>query len=348
MCSSNANPSISLLWKGGNHMIPKTYEFKSIFAQEINRFIQYKENNGYDKRTIRTRLIAFDRFCIKNDIKTLTFTKDHATQWLKKGENECYTSHYARINASRQFLTYLSNKGYDIYVVRNIKYKNTDFTPHIYTDDEVSRYFRAVDGFSSQRNKLDSIQYPVLFRILYCCGTRINETLGIRKKDVDLDKGIICLNETKNNKQRYIVLGDDLAILLNEYANKRFYMLNDEDYIFTNMNGGRLSTDTLYKRHRDFLLHAGITYYGNGNGPRIHDWRHHMAVYSFKKLSDSGVDMYVALPVLSAYLGHKTIYATERYIRLTLQLFPYIEEKFHLKIDQIFNERIGGENDEDN
>ena len=223
-----------------------------------------------------------------------------------------------------------------MFVVRDIKYKGTDFQPHIYTDTEVKKYFMAVDSYYSGKNRKDAIQYPVLFRIIYCCGTRINETLGIRKKDIDLSKGIILLNETKNDKQRYVVMGDDLLFLVNEYADKCFYLLDDDDYIFTNVNGGRLDEKTVYEKHREFLFHAGIPYLGDGNGPRIHDWRHHMAVYSFKQMTDSGLDMYVALPILSTYLGHKTIFATEKYVRLTLQLFPYIEEKFHLMVDRIF------------
>ena len=69
-----------------------------------------------------------------------------------------------------------------------------------------------------------------------------------------------------------------------------------------------------------------------------------MAVYSFKQLTDSGLDMYVALPILSAYLGHKTIFATEKYVRLTLQMFPYIEEKFRDAAERIFG---GGDVDEE-
>ena len=88
--------------------------------------------------------------------------------------------------------------------------------------------------------------------------------------------------------------------------------------------------------HRLFLNRAGIPYIGGGNGPRIHDFRHHMAIQSFKQMIDSGLDMYVALPILSTYLGHKTIFATERYIRLTMQIYPYIEEKFHKSVDYIF------------
>lgn len=81
-----------------------------------------------------------------------------------------------------EVLKYLSIKGYDVYVVRDIKYKGTDFQPHIYTDTEVKNYFLAGDIHYSIINRKDAIQYPVLFRILYCCDTRINEALGIRKK----------------------------------------------------------------------------------------------------------------------------------------------------------------------
>ena len=94
-------------------------------------------------------------------------------------------------------------------------------------------------------------------------------------------------------------------------------------------------------------MKAGIPYLGDGYGPRIHDWRHHMAVYSFKQLADSGLDMYAALPILSTYLGHKTILATEHYVRLTMELFPYIEERFRKKVDQIFGSLGGGVLNED-
>lgn len=312
------------------------YELASVFSDEIQNYVEDKNNAGYKGENFRRNLISFDKFCVAQDIKTPVFTIAHATKWLEKRDSEAHTTHYSRINASKHFLTYLSIKGYDVYVVRDVKYKGTDFQPHIYTDSETEEYFLAVDNYSSSANRKDAIQYPVLFRILYCCGTRINETLGIKKEDIDLEKGIIRLNEAKNDKQRYVVVGDDLLTLLREYANKCFYLLGDKDYIFTNSNGGRLDEKTIYEQHREFLFQAGIPYLGDGEGPRLHDWRHHMAVYSFKQLTDSGLDMYVALPILSTYLGHKTIFATEKYVRLTMQLFPYIEEKFRCLVDKVF------------
>ena len=318
--------------------------FASIFASEMVAYLQHKVSSGYKEKSFVYHLRNFDRFCLDRALITPSFTRELADEWIKRRKSEASTTHYARINAIKQFLIYLANKGCDVFVTRDIAFKQTSFQPHIYTADEIQKYFSVVDTFDSSRNKKDRIQYPVLFRLLYCCGTRINETLGIRKQDVDLDAGIIKLFETKNNCERYIVLGDDLASLMRQFASRCFYLLNEEDYIFTSANGGRLSGDSIYQHHRLFLKKAGIPYLGDSQGPRIQDWRHTFSVNSFKQMADAGTDLYVALPILSAYLGHKTIYATERYVRLTMNIFPDIEKKFKEKTNLVFGE-VDHEND---
>ena len=57
-------------------------------------------------------------------------------------------------------------------------------------------------------------------------------------------------------------------------------------------------------------------------------------------MADSGMDMYVALPILSTYLGHSTIMATERYLKLTLELFPEIRDKMEQSMDEVFGEAV--------
>jgi len=310
--------------------------YTSVFADEIHKYLDYKVSSGFKEVSYRCALKAFDQFCAEHGIASPMFTREHADEWIKKREDEANTTHYSRVNTIKNFLLHLNKKGFDVVVTRDVKHKQTQFQPHIYNKDEVIRYFEAVDTFDCARCKKDKIQFPILFRILYCCGTRINETLGIRKQDVDLEDGIIRLFETKNNCERYIVLGDDLLSLVRQFASKCFYLLDDEDYIFTSQNGKRLQGDAVYDRHRLFLKKAGIPYIGNGNGPRVHDWRHTFSVYSFKQMIDAGLDMYVALPILSAYLGHKSIGATEQYVRLTMSIFPYIEEKFRNKLEKVF------------
>ncbi|MBE0451630.1 MAG: tyrosine-type recombinase/integrase [Clostridia bacterium] len=318
--------------------------FSSSFSSEMYHYLDDRVASGYKEHSFYCPLRKFDRFCCKEGITEPIFTTEDAAHWLVREVTESDTTHYRRINSIKQFLIYLSRKGFDVFVVRDIRYRPTDFQPHIYNDDECRRYFTAVDTYSSSKNKKNAIQYPVLFRILYCCGTRLNETLRIRKQDIDLDSGIIKLNETKNGCERYIVLGDDLIDLMKQFADKCFYLLAQDDYIFTNAIGKRIDGKTIYLAHRMFLEKAGIPYIGGGFGPRVHDWRHHMAVRSFKQMIDAGLDMYVALPILSTYLGHKTIFATERYVRLTMQVYPYIEAKFRESVDYIF----GGTSNENN
>ena len=309
--------------------------FQSAFDTEMNSYLDYQTAAGRKENSFYSRLRIFDRFCVEHGASEPSFSKEAAAMWTQKRDNEATTTHYSRVNAIKLFLIYLSKKGYDVFITRDVKFRTTGFQPHIYTDDEIRRYFREADAYTCSRNRKTAIQCPLLFRLLYCCGTRINETLGIRKCDIDLQGGVIKLFETKNDCGRLVVLGDDMNDLMRRFADKCFYLLEDEEYIFTDANGSRLSGDTIYKIHRELLRRTGIPFHGAANGPRLHDWRHTMAVRSFKQMVDAGMDMYVALPILSTYLGHKSIYATERYVRLTMSIYPYIEERFGAKAEKI-------------
>lgn len=317
--------------------------FHSIFADEINQYLDYKIASGFSEKSFSIILKSFDDFCSRRGIDSISFTRSDADAWAEKRKTEATTSHYARVNKIKKFLEYLNLKGYDVYLMHDVFFKATDFQPHIYTDDEILRYFQAVDTYHSEWNRMEEVQLPVLFRLLYCCGTRINETLGIKKSDVDLENGIIKLIETKNDCERYIVLNDGMKHLMQRYADKTFYLIGDSDYIFLSHAGERRRGRRIYDIHRMILKRAKIPFLGDGNGPRLHDWRHTFAVHSFKQMVDSGIDMYVALPILSTYLGHKTIYATERYVRLTMSLYPYIEERFSQRFTDIFGKEAAYE-----
>lgn len=187
------------------------YGYVSGMADEMTLYIDYKVRSGFMEKSYIHRMRKFDRFCAARGITDISFTEDDSRAWGEKRPDEAEYCHYDRINLVKNFMIYLSRKGYSVYIPKDIKSLPSTFTPHIYTDDEISRYFEAVDTYDPKcGNRKNRIQLPVLFRILYCCGTRLNETLGIRKKDVDLKAGIIALRETKNNNTRYIVVSDEL------------------------------------------------------------------------------------------------------------------------------------------
>jgi len=54
-----------------------------------------------------------------------------------------------------------------------------------------------------------------------------------------------------------------------------------------------------------------------GKLPRIHDVRHTFCTMSLNRMLASGMSLYVAVPILAAYVGHVNLCDTERYIHLT-------------------------------
>ena len=99
--------------------------------------------------------------------------------------------------------------------------------------------------------------------------------------------------------------------------------VNDSDgYFFISPNGAFCRAGSVYCWFRRVLAKCGIQHVGNHQGPRVHDLRHTFAVHSLMKMAKSGHDLYYMLPLLSTYMGHKSIGATERYVRLTHEMHP--------------------------
>lgn len=315
-------------------------DYSSVFSNELTNYVEFKSALGFKKESFYEDLHSFDLFCKRENLKEIYFSEDLAVRYLNSLKNLKSTTRYHRFNSARNFLLYLCRKGINVYVPDNIKFKQTDFKPHIYTDQEITLYFEVLDNlhFSSY---IYELQFPIFFRLLYSSGLRIGETCLIKLEDLDLDKGCIYLKEAKWNSRRIVFLNPSMHTMLKQYFNRRLHYLSMEDYIFSGDNTLRpLDHKTIYSVHRLILQEAKIPYLGNGKGPRIHDWRHTFAVRSFKKLSDLGYDLYAALPILSSYLGHRTIFATERYVRLTKEIYPDIIDKLNDKFELIFGEPI--------
>ena len=77
---------------------------------------------------------------------------------------------------------------------------------------------------------------------------------------------------------------------------------------------------------------------------RLDFLRHTFAVHVLQKWVTDGNDLTAMLPMLSTYMGHKSVNATSRYLRLTAEVYPEllntIEEKCAFVIPEVHNEKI--------
>ena len=127
----------------------------------------------------------------------------------------------------------------------------------------------------------------------------------------------------KFNKDRLIPLSDSLLAVLREYSATYHegFSKGDKDPFFAHKDGRVVSQDNIYTWFRKLIWAASISHGGRGNGPRVHDFRHTFSVYSLKAMTDKGMDIYCALPLLSTYSGHASVSATGQYVRLTQDMF---------------------------
>jgi len=325
----------------------KRPKYHSFFAEEINAFLDYRESTGMDISADARYQKFLDNFFTENEVKDAGITREIADLWRRKRDGESEHHHYMRVNHTKRMLEYLFAKGFPVATIRDVKPPKSNFVPHIYTDDEIKRYFLVVDSYGETHpgNMKNRVQLSVLFRVLYCCGCRITETLMLRVKDVDLHEGFFRLKVTKGNKERIVVMSSSLHTLMQRYADMTFHMLTENDFIFTNRYGQALRRDWVEDLHERLLAMANISALSeNGYHKRLHDWRHTFAVHAFKQMVDSGMNMYVSLPILSAYLGHSSIAATENYVRLATVLYPYLQERFNTVLDKLFGKEVDNGN----
>ena len=172
----------------------------------------------------------------------------------------------------------------------------------------------------------------------YGCGLRISEVVALKLKDVDLHHGIITIHGSKLNKDRLVPLSPSLVKYLKSYFSKLHAISTPEDYFFMKRDKTAIASNTVYKNFRKILWRSGITHGGKGRGPRLHDFRHTFAVHSLNQMVRKKVELYCALPILSTYLGHASIEATEKYLRLTAEVYPEILKKISRLCAYIFPE----------
>ena len=166
---------------------------------------------------------------------------------------------------------------------------------------------------------------PVMFRMIYCCGLRPKECREILRHNVDLKAGKIVIQESKNHKDRVIVLSTDMLKLSQKYDRKIDATFPERRYFFPDTKGNTYySYSWIQTTYHRCLKETKMSFFGNR--PRIYDLRHTFATNVLFRWMKEGKDINAYLPYLSAYLGHEKFSHTAYYIHLAPQYFSQISD----------------------
>ena len=173
-------------------MRERTVKLYSVFAGLITQYIDYKDNMGCKTIVMEYILKRFDKFAFERKETNVGITKELSDAWCYKLPGESEENRYYRIVVMRGFSSFLQIIGYDSHIPKLPK-QQLNFTPYIYSSDEIKRILIECDRINSYHTTLNSIRFamPCLIRTLYGTGMRIGELCALRLRDIDVDNKVI-------------------------------------------------------------------------------------------------------------------------------------------------------------
>jgi site-specific recombinase XerD len=143
-----------------------------------------------------------------------------------------------------------------------------------------------------------------MLEMAYATGMRASEIVGVDLGDLDLKSGrLVVLG--KGNKERIVLFGEACAGALREFVLGERVAAVGSDALFTNADGGRLTTRTLQNVVRRWAVQLGLP-----ADVSPHTLRHSFATH----LLDGGAD----LKSVQQLLGHENLATTQIYTHVSI------------------------------
>ena len=119
-------------------------EFHSIFKDEFNALITLKRTLGFKYISEEGAFLRIDCFIADHGLNEKTISRELCEEWCRRRSYESPANHNSRVSQMRVFCKYLVEAGFDAYIPPlGMTRKPPKYDAHIYTDDELKRFFTA-------------------------------------------------------------------------------------------------------------------------------------------------------------------------------------------------------------
>lgn len=192
--------------------------------------------------------------------------------------------------------------------------------PFIFTDDEFRRLLRQARGL--RKSQIAAVTHCTVFGLAVSTGLRVGEVTGLDIGDVDFDKALLKVRDTKFRKDRLVPIHETSVASLRDYAT-----LRDEAFPVRATKAFFVSTTRVARFYKDSLnlafstiAHRAQLRRLDGCVPTFHSLRHTFAVRRLTEWYREDVDVQAMLPLLATYMGHVNYTSTAYYLTATPEL----------------------------
>ena len=194
--------------------------FKDRLTDGLEKMLKYRESAGYSEgKEFRYFIPHFINYCCSVSSNSEYITREMFESFLATCPKTNGT--LVKISNIRQYTKFLCFLGGKDYIpTDDYNYKLTKFEPFLFTDLELHNLFMVLDTAKSYGASVrfkPELVLPVYSRLLYCCGLRPSEVPCLKVEDFNMNSGELYIRKSKQNKDRHIVLSDDMLSLCSCY-----------------------------------------------------------------------------------------------------------------------------------
>ena len=245
----------------------------------VEEYLCYRRKLGFQLKIEGAQLLDFARYADKEGGDDHLNT-DLALRWARLPRNGSRLYWARRLEVVRCFARYLAvfDPSTEVPPKGILGPAHNRITPHIYSSTEIGMLLKAC----AELKPADGLRphtYVTLFGLLSCTGLRISEALKLMDSDVDLDRGVLTIRETKFHKSRLVPLHPSAKDSLKKYARLRACLcfIRPSQTFFVSGSGKAFPYSTV---NCTFLTLSRSLGWNSGNlSPRcrIYDLRHTFA-----------------------------------------------------------------------
>ena len=296
------------------------------FEHLVLDFLAYLEfERGLSRNTLeayRTDLLQFGRFLARRELSALDARPGDVADFLAElaaGDADRPPASTATIHRKtaclRSFYRHVRREGLleSDPTATLTPPRRSRKLPHVLTRGEIDRLLSQPRGMEPA-----ALRDRALLEVMYACGLRASEAIGLELTDVDLEDRVLRARG-KGSKERVVPIGQPAVQALRAYLERgRPGLVKGarEDHVFVNFRGGALTRQGLYKIVRRHAVTAGLA-----DRMSPHTLRHTFATH----LLAGGCD----LRSVQEMLGHADVSTTQLYTHLSSQRLKDVYFRAH-------------------
>jgi integrase len=295
---------------------------------------------GFDLRIAGNQIVAFARF-VDDRGDNGPLTNEIVLNWVQ-GEAKLASpmSWARRLDIVRPFARYLARLDPATQFPQTAIFGRSHrrLAPHIYSEREICDLLAAAWRLAPEGG-LRPATYATIFGLIAATGLRLSEALHVHCGDLDFDRGVLTIRNTKFRKSRHVPLHATAMAALQHYlaVRVRHGAPTADSPLFLSPAGSFLPKRTIQEVFRKLLTDLGWTARGGHSEVRIHDLRHTFICRRVQLWHEHGADIDNAMAALSTYVGHAKISDTYWYLTGVPDLMAVAGKRFEL-----FATRVGG------